>query len=151
MNEFAPEAMEESFETVTLSHICDRLEGAKRVLILSHVNPDGDTVGSAFALKAIVQSLGGEARCVCSMEPAKRLRFLYVDQEDCLYYGDLEDYDLVLSIDVASPIQLGELDGLIPQIDLMIDHHGMGEAFAANYIDPLHRRQVRSCSPSTQN
>lgn len=136
MSEFAPEAAVQAFDTVTLADICDILEEKRKVLIISHVNPDGDTVGSAFALKAIVLALGGEARCVCSKEPASRLRFLYIDQEDCTYSDDADEYDLVLSIDVASPVQLGELDALIPKIDLMIDHHGMGEPFAANYIDP---------------
>ncbi len=136
MSEFAAETSVQTFDTVTIPEICDILEQKKKVLILSHVNPDGDTVGSAFALKAIIQALGGDARCVCSAEPAKRLRFLYIDQEDCAYLEDGDEYDLVLSIDVASPVQLGDLDFLIPRIGLMIDHHGMGEAFAVNYIEP---------------
>ena len=136
MSEFAPEAAETVYDTVTVSEICDILENTGKVLILSHVNPDGDTIGSAFALKEIIRALGGEARCVCCKEPAKRLRFLYIDQEDCTYLDDAVEYDLVLSIDVASPVQLGELDVLIPRIGLMIDHHGMGEPFAKNYIDP---------------
>ncbi|MBE6598259.1 MAG: bifunctional oligoribonuclease/PAP phosphatase NrnA [Ruminococcaceae bacterium] len=137
MNDFSAESvLETAYGTTDIGGICDLLERGKKVLILSHVNPDGDTVGSAFALKAIVTALGGEARCVCANEPARRLRFLYIDQEDCTYTGDAAEYDLVLSIDVASPGQLGALDGLIPEIDLMIDHHGMGTPYATNYVDP---------------
>lgn len=136
MNEFIPETTPEiSYHDISISEICDILAKKRNVLIISHVNPDGDTIGSAFALKAIVMALGNRARCVCPQEPAKRLRFLYIEQEDCAYHDDVENYDLVLSIDVASPGQLGELDCLIPHIDFMIDHHGMGEPFAVKYID----------------
>lgn len=136
MNDFPPETMPEvHYDDVSILEICDTLEKKQNVLIISHVNPDGDTIGSAFALKAIVQALGNQARCVCSQEPAKRLRFLYIDQDDCTYNGDVEDYDLVFSVDVASPGQLGELDCLLPHINFMIDHHGMGEPFAPKYVD----------------
>jgi len=136
MNEFTPEVQQEIvYDTIGIPEICDILTEKKKVLILSHVNPDGDTIGSAFALKEMIRAMGGDARCVCQQEPAKRLRFLYVDQEDCAYTGNADEYDLIFSIDVASPGQLGELDCLIPQIDFMIDHHGMGEPFAVNYID----------------
>ena len=136
MNDFPPETMPEvHYDDVSILEICDTLEKKQNVLIISHVNPDGDTIGSAFALKAIVQALGNQARCVCSQEPAKRLRFLYIDQDDCTYNGDVEDYDLVFSVDVASPGQLGELDCLLPHINFMIDHHGMREPFAPKYVD----------------
>lgn len=136
MNDFLPETIPEvHYDDISILEICDILEKKRNVLIISHVNPDGDTIGSAFALKAIVMALGNQARCVCPQEPAKRLRFLYIDQDNCTYNGDVEDYDLVFSVDVASPGQLGELDCLLPHINFMIDHHGMGEPFATKYVD----------------
>ncbi len=133
MSEFVP--AHPVYDTVDMAKICDILEKGKKILILAHVNPDGDAVGSAFGLKAILTAMGKEVRCVTPNEPARRLHFL-MDQEDCIYKGDAADYDLVLSVDTASPAQLGGLDFLIPEIDLMIDHHGMGTPYAANYIDP---------------
>lgn len=136
MNDFPPETLPEvRYDDISILEICDILEKKRNVLIISHVNPDGDTIGSAFALKAIILALGNQARCVCAQEPAKRLRFLYIDQDDCVYNGNVENYDLVFSVDVASPGQLGELDCLLPYINFMIDHHGMGEPFAPKYVD----------------
>lgn len=126
---------ETEFRSVSISEICDALTKKRNALILAHVNPDGDAVGSAFALKAIVLAMGGQARVVCANEPAGRLRFLYLEQEDCVYRDDVENYDLIFSVDVASPAQLGELESLIPHMDFMIDHHGMGEPFAPEYVD----------------
>lgn len=42
----------------------------KKLLLLCHVNPDGDTVGSAFALKKIYALLGGTACCACTSDGA---------------------------------------------------------------------------------
>lgn len=137
------------YETTELSAIIDDLPNIKNALILCHVNPDGDCIGSAFALRKILRDCGGDARVACANDLPKRLRFL---ASDSLYMGedeepyalkfdpateDLAAYDRILSIDVASPVQLGDLAVLIPKIDWMIDHHGMGEAFAVHYIDPM--------------
>lgn len=102
--------------------------------MLTHVNPDGDCVGSAFALCGLIKACGGEARVACPSEMPRRLRFLCGEQET-FDVGNPEEYDRIIAVDVASPIQLGDNECLIPKIDLMIDHHGMGEAFAPNYID----------------
>ena len=56
--------------------VCDLLlscaKAGKRLLLLCHVNPDGDAVGSAFALKKIYTLLGGEAACACTSDSSKR-------------------------------------------------------------------------------
>lgn len=135
------------YDTVDLASIADEIAHAKNALILTHVNPDGDCIGSAFALRKLIMACGGSARVVCPNELPKRLRFLASDSlcmtEDEEPYDahfdpeaeDLAAYDRILSIDVASPMQLGDLAALIPNISFMIDHHGMGEPFAPNYID----------------
>lgn len=124
------------YRALDLIEVCFKIATCSRALILSHVNPDGDTIGSAFALKGIIEAAGGEAVCRCQAEAANYLRFIYDGQETIVYEdGEEDSYDLILAIDVASPSQLGTLAHLIGKIDLMIDHHGTGEAFADNYID----------------
>ena len=125
-----------AFKTLTLSDISDRLASAKHALVLCHINPDGDTVGSAYALCEIIKGCGGDAEVACSSEVPKRLKFLENGEGTLLPANVVrEKYDLIFSVDAASPGQLGELDVLIPDISFMIDHHGAGEAFAENYID----------------
>lgn len=141
----------ESIENVTeaavypvtdIKTVAGRLADARNVLILTHVNPDGDCIGSAFALKELVRACGGDAKVINPSELPKRLRFLCGDQltEDqsalVLEEGEIDSFDLIISIDTASPMQLGSNEYLIPKIDCMIDHHGMGEPYAENYIDP---------------
>lgn len=133
--------MEEEFPTITVEEICDIIEDCPRMLILTHVNPDGDCIGSAFALKLMVEACGGTATCVCPSELPKRLRFLMTGQEDMHFTDDmtlsdaLDNYDVICSVDVASPMQLGDLAGLCEQVDFMIDHHGVGTRFAPYLLD----------------
>ena len=109
----------------------------KSLLIFFHKSPDGDAVGSAFALKLICASLGIRARCVCCDEPAPYLRFLYSGQTEAKYKdGEENDFGILCSVDTASPAQLGALSHLSEQIDFMIDHHGLGAPYAPAYLEP---------------
>jgi len=124
--------------TLTLEQIAEGLGKAENVLILTHVNPDGDCIGSAFGLKELLLAMGKQAKVVNPGDIPKRLLFLCGEQPSfAVEEGELDEYDLVLSIDVASPMQLGAHGRLIPRIDWMIDHHGTGETYAQNYVDPM--------------
>ncbi len=110
-------------------------------LVLFHRAPDADAVGSAFALRQLLEELGSRAYCVCAGEVPARLRFLmHGMQESVLPESIPEDFEVgrVVSVDSASPAQLDRLYDLFGnQIDLMIDHHAGGEEYASLcYIRP---------------
>ena len=48
------------------AEVVDRLRGAKRVLAVSHENPDADTLGATLGVVRIVEALGGTADAVCT-------------------------------------------------------------------------------------
>ena len=127
-----------TYRALSIDETVDILCRGKSVLILFHVHPDGDSVGSAFALKSALESAGARAVCVCADEVPDRLRFLSEHaQESVLPENIPEDMisDLIVSVDTASPAQLGGLYQLYgDKIDLMIDHHGKGTPYADNYI-----------------
>ena len=128
------------FSTLSLEELCRALEIPQSTLILFHRNPDADAVGSAFALKYVLESLGSRAWCVCSNEIPARLAFLTDGKQESVLPesipADLE-VERIISVDTASPAQLGTLYELYEgQIDLMIDHHGAGEQYANAYIRP---------------
>jgi len=128
------------FRALSKNEAADRLWGAERVLILFHVNPDSDAVGSAFALRHAMEAMGKRAWCICASEVPERLLFMMNDrQESCLIENIPADLspDLIVSVDTASPSQLGGLYEIYKdRIDLMIDHHAKGMAYADNYILP---------------
>ncbi len=125
------------FDRLTPADIADIFERCRRVMIIAHRAPDGDAIGSSFALKIILEALGITAVCVCPDECPERLRFLMYGQDSVVYRAGMEeDLDLICTVDVASPNMLASLAPLIDHIALMIDHHSTGDVFAPGYIDP---------------
>lgn len=126
--------MEEQYKKLTESDVAERLCGID-ALILCHRNPDADTVGSALALAKMIRLAGGSAKAVCESRFPQRLAFILGDESGEYAAGD-EDGRTVIAVDVASPVQLGELSGLADKTDFMIDHHGIGDVFADDLIRP---------------
>ena len=127
-----------TYNRLDLDALCARLCEQKNTLIIYHVRSDADAVGSAFALREILTSLGIAAFCACADEIPDRLRFMSSTQGSVVLEEGMElDHERVISVDSASPSQLGSLfDRLRRDIDLMIDHHASGTPYADNYIDP---------------
>lgn len=132
-------------KALSLNEAAELLCSKKNILIFFHVHPDGDAAGSAFALKHFIDNAGGRAWCVCADEVPERLRFISEDsQSSVLPEAIPEDFEaeLIVSVDTASPSQLGALYEVYQgKIDLMIDHHGKGTPYADNYI----RREASAC------
>ncbi len=126
------------FKALSLDTLCQRLCENKRTLIIYHIRSDADAVGSAFALKELLRIMGVQAYCACSDEIPERLQFLADGSQGSvlLEEGLPIDYERVISVDSASPSQLGELFlRLRRDVDIMIDHHAKGSTYADNYID----------------
>ena len=126
------------FKALTFDGLCQRLCESKRTLIIYHIRSDADAVGSAFALKELMRVMGIQAYCACSDEIPERLQFLTDGtQGSVLLDADMPiDFERVISVDSASPTQLGELFARIRRdVDIMIDHHANGSVYADNYID----------------
>ena len=119
---------------LTVSETAELLRSFDRVLILTHVRPDGDTVGCAAALCAGLRALGKTAYLLPNPE---------LTDTTAPYFRPYEapaDFlpDKVVSTDIATL-------GLLPEnakryagrIDLAIDHHPSLEHFgAANIVRP---------------
>lgn len=123
-----------SFKKLSFSDVCRELATPKNTLILFHTRPDGDAVGSSFALKLLLEAAGSRAWCVCVNEVPQRLNFLSKGiQDSALPEAIPADFEAerILTVDTASPTQLGDLYGMFgDQIDMMIDHHVKGEPYA---------------------
>ncbi len=121
---------------ITLEKICDFFRSGTSFALVCHKHPDGDTLGSALALKRGLSYIGKKAQLLCSDLPSANLEFLF-DREELPALVP-EDKDAVfVSVDVATAELFGELSELCQnKIALKIDHHEMGESFAQlNYTD----------------
>lgn len=127
-----------TFKKLTFNEVCEALATPKSTLILFHARPDGDAVGSAFALKLLLEAAGSRAWCVCANEVPQRLKFLSEGiQESAVVSAIPADFNAerIVTVDTASPAQLGDL---LPEfgerVDLMIDHHSKGEPYADCFV-----------------
>ncbi len=123
----------------SLDELIAALETPADTLIIFHRNPDADAVGSAFALRSVLEQLGSNTRCICSDEVPTNLQFLMNGtQASVLLDAVLSDFEPVriISVDTASLSQMGTLsDRFGDQVDLMIDHHeGDAPYGAQSYI-----------------
>lgn len=118
------------FRQLSAKEALEILLSLEHPTVLMHVRPDGDAVGSASALALILSSLGKDVSIICQDPIPERLAFL---TKGIKVAESAEDRELV-SIDVASPTQLGTLSEL--SVRIMIDHHAKGTPFADNYIIP---------------
>ena len=101
-------------------------------IILTHASPDGDTLGSAYALYYGLNEIGKNACVICpDVIPSKYDYFArktdHVSRENAT----------VIAVDVADKRLLGALEEEFgDSIDLNIDHHISNTKFAKNlYLD----------------
>lgn len=117
---------------ISFEAVCERLLGASSVLILTHRSPDGDTLGSGFALRELLRGLGKSAEVINPDGAPKYLDFIF--SGSLLNREELSESftpDLVVAVDVASAKLLGELEAeFASKCDLAIDHHALGTPFA---------------------
>lgn len=104
---------------VTIRQAADFLLENDLFHIICHASPDGDTLGSGFALCGALQGLGKKARVMCADEIPES--FL------CLTEGiafDSFEPKTVVSVDIADKVLMGSLEELYgDKVDLAIDHH----------------------------
>lgn len=130
--------MTTDFKALDLDALCERLCENKRTLIVYHTHSDADAVGSAFALREMLKLMDIPAVCACSDEVPDRLRFISDDAQGSVLVEEGMDlgHERVISVDTASPAQLGEMFYILHKdVDIMIDHHARGTIYADHYID----------------
>ena len=101
-------------------------------VILTHASPDGDTLGSAYALYYALNEIGKRAEVICpDVIPQKYDYFVrktdYVHREDAT----------IVAVDVADANLLGALrEEFGNSVNLCIDHHISNTEYAENlYLD----------------
>jgi phosphoesterase RecJ-like protein len=120
---------------IDLQTAAQRLRDASAVLILAHSHPDGDTLGSAWALAHALQSLGKAVRVLCEDPEPTMFAFMAEGLPSCAL---LPDPCLLVCVDVAEESLLGEAlaERYRGRIGLNIDHHATSGLFAKeNLID----------------
>lgn len=122
-----------------LEKIMEAIRAAETIALVSHLNPDGDTVGSVLALKNGLDKLGKKTAVFCQDKVPDNISFLkgadeYRHPED----ASDERYDLLICVDVADQDRMGSCAILLERCDQVaqIDHHGTNPGYAThNCVD----------------
>ncbi len=117
-----------------LNDLKEYLQGNRNVVITNHVNPDGDAMGSALALKLFLEGRGHDVHLVAPNEPPDFLRWLpsydeviLADQQPDLTKEIFENAEIIFSLDYNASHRAGDMiQGLLASVNarkVMIDHH----------------------------
>ena len=124
----------------SLNEIAVAVSAVKRALICGHVMPDGDSLGSAFALAAALRVLGKDV-IVAGPDPVPVV-YSFLPGTDGFHAGSppADDFDTMITVDCPVAFRLGleyqDLPGKIPTV-INIDHHTSTNSFGTyRYIDP---------------
>ena len=104
----------------------DAMRGASRLLITSHVNPDGDAVGSVLALAALARAIGAHSVVCCLQDPVPRVyewmpESGYIEPPDRIH----GHFDTLLIADANSISRIGSVADLVSEDTrvVVVDHH----------------------------
>lgn len=107
--------------------IMERLDTANKIVLASHVRPDGDAVGSLLGLGLALQNAGKSVRMVLVDGVPSSFKFL--QGSELVVTEPDGNHDTFISVDCADFKRLGKAFENYAQPDINIDHHVTNEKF----------------------
>lgn len=113
------------------SEVASLVERHERFLILGHIDPDGDCIGSMLALARFLRAKGKEAVCFAPGEISR----IYLDLPDAgmiVSSDEVErfDHEVVITLDSPTPARTADIvEPKNGQLVVNIDHHPTNERF----------------------
>lgn len=101
------------------------LQGARRVLIMSHRNPDADTLGSNLTLRKVLERHGANVTSAC-VDPLPSTCLFLEELKTFVTDFDPADYDLFIAVDAGSESQAAfpkTYPKILKKNFINIDHH----------------------------
>lgn len=115
-----------------LAPVLDTLLAAERVVITTHLRPDGDALGSQIALGLFLRKLGKHVTLLNSDAPPRNLEWLLDFSDVTTFTGALKqlkrvhEADVIAIVDTGAEHRLGDLGRTLrdsPAKKVLIDHH----------------------------
>jgi phosphoesterase RecJ-like protein len=107
--------------------IKDRLAAAKKIVIASHVRPDGDAIGSLLGLGLALIDAGKEVQMI--LADGAPASFRYLEGSNLIEKEPKGDHDTFITVDCADFKRTGSIFANFGQPDINIDHHKTNEKF----------------------
>ena len=124
-----------------------RFSSATNILVVSHVRPDGDAVGSLLALGLALQETGKQVEMV--LTDGVPASFSHLSGHEQVLTRPQAGADLFVTVDCADFKRTGKQFETFRQPDINIDHHVTNERFGElNLIEP---EAVATCAILTDH
>jgi bifunctional oligoribonuclease and PAP phosphatase NrnA len=113
--------------------LSELFESSDRILIISHINPDGDAIGSQLALYHYLTFKGKKVAMMCPnnlqeflkwMDGSKEIKVFIRDRKKCIRM--IKEADLIIMVDFNQSNRLGEAEKNVMEsqaVRVVIDHH----------------------------
>jgi phosphoesterase RecJ-like protein len=112
------------------------LAPAHTVIVISHVRPDGDAVGSLLGLTLLLEAAGKKVTPI--LADGSPERFLFLPGADQIQRMPREKADLLVAVDCSDAARLGvSEESLGGKPDINFDHHATNTSYARlNIVRP---------------
>ncbi len=110
-----------------IGEIKDRLSAAKKIVIASHVRPDGDAIGSLLGLGLALRNAGKSVQMV--LADGVPSSFKYLEGSKFIEKEPKANHDTFITVDCADFKRTGSIFEKFGQPDINIDHHKTNEKF----------------------
>ena len=110
-----------------IGEIKDRLGVAKKIVIASHVRPDGDAIGSLLGLGLALHDAGKSVQMV--LADGVPSSFKYLEGSKFIEKEPKGNHDTFITVDCADFKRTGSVFANFGQPDINIDHHKTNEKF----------------------
>ena len=115
----------------TLAEIAEEINKNNYFLLVGHIDPDGDCIGSLFGLKWCLDVLGKESKILLPESPEESFGELDFTKQEFSQFSDFDPEKLdwpefnIIALDAGDRERLGEADNIKVDNNLMIniDHH----------------------------
>lgn len=110
------------------------IKQAKKIAIVSHINPDPDTLGSALALGKALEKIAKQVTVLVDDKIPQSLSFMPgIEKIKSLEDLTSQDFDLFIVLDASDLDRIGKVAEIINVPILNIDHH-ISNNFFADYL-----------------
>ncbi|MCC6484080.1 MAG: bifunctional oligoribonuclease/PAP phosphatase NrnA [Armatimonadetes bacterium] len=119
-----------------MDQVAEAIASADTIMITTHINPDGDAIGSALGLRHILCGLGKTVQVVSQDGAGQRYKFLPGAQT--IQTSADRPYDLGIAVDCGGLDRVGNVREALLRCGkvVRVDHHAVGESFGdIEYID----------------
>ncbi len=121
-------------------HIHDHIQSANKIILVSHQNPDGDTLGSAGAMIQYLKNIDKPHHAFCATPASSKLQFIphieKITQDEKIWED--QEVDTVLVMD-SGDLGYAGVDKLVEKMEqpvtlINIDHHATNTRYGKHNL-----------------